>query len=70
MATKYLEQTMRLIEQINENTDKERIKSEIESIFAKEKKLKEEREKERKEREERDKQILKGLDQKTRGTKD
>ncbi len=70
MATKYLEQTMRLIEQINENTDKERIKSEIESIFAKEKKLKEEREKERKEREERDKQIMKGLDQKTRGTKD
>ncbi len=70
LATQYLEQTMKLIEQINENTDKQRIKAEIESIFEKEKKLKEEQERERKEREERQKQILKGLDQKTRETKD
>jgi hypothetical protein len=61
---------MKLIEQINENTDKQRIKAEIESIFEKEKKLKEEQERERKEREERQKQIIKGLDQKTRGTKE
>ena len=70
LATQYLEQTMKLIEQINENTDKQRIKAEIESIFEKEKKLKEEQERERKEREERQKQIIKGLDQKTRGTKE